>query len=194
MTQGFSLPGPALQGSLYSSKMRWFCSLISSREEEKHFNAQSCLNSRWLINRTDWNAVIDGPGEQLSKLKSPQSTSKATSSSGSLLAAWKSPIHLITMSSCSQRTSPSPESTTTHTHTPTVTRSCASAVFFLGTMQTCPPVHEDACSWSTPPLSSCPDSLQSAPETFKHDLCALADANDTQTTTANLGNANLSCE
>lgn len=49
------------------------------------------------------------PGEQLSKLKSPQSTSNTTSSSGCVLAAWKSPIHLVTMFNCSQRISPSPD-------------------------------------------------------------------------------------
>ena len=38
ITQGFSFPGPALQGSMYSSNISWFCSRRSSRSRERCFN------------------------------------------------------------------------------------------------------------------------------------------------------------
>lgn len=43
MTQGFSFPGPALQGSLYSSNKQWFCSLTSSKQRHMHKYSKDIL-------------------------------------------------------------------------------------------------------------------------------------------------------
>lgn len=75
-------------------------------EGQRKFREFTARLKEGLLKENIWKS--SAPGEQLSKLKSPQSTSNTTSSSGCLWAAWKSPIHLVTMSSWSQRISPSP--------------------------------------------------------------------------------------
>lgn len=62
MTQGFSFPGPALQGSVYSSNTLWLCSNLSSSkntwkthenaELRSHFFSELPLHKYWSLIKT----------------------------------------------------------------------------------------------------------------------------------------------
>lgn len=106
MAQGSSWRGPMRQGSVYRLKISWPCSISSPKEKEGPETAKRGGRHPPPLHALH---LPPGhpPGEQVSKLRSPQKMSKATTSPGCAWVSWKSCIQSRERLSCTCRMGPS---------------------------------------------------------------------------------------